>query len=70
VLFEARGTLEGQIRDEARGGNGFGYDSHLFLPDVGKTVAELSAGELNARSHRGAATRELYAWLLTQRDRA
>lgn len=69
VLFEARGTLEGQIRDEARGGNGFGYDSHLFLRDFGKTVAELSADELNARSHRGAATRQLYAWLLTQRDR-
>jgi XTP/dITP diphosphohydrolase len=65
VLFEARGTLEGQITDEARGGNGFGYDSHLFLPDVNQTAAELSAAELNARSHRGAATRALYTWLST-----
>jgi XTP/dITP diphosphohydrolase len=66
VLFEARGTMEGQIRDEPRGGNGFGYDSHLFLPDVDQTAAELSADELNARSHRGAATRALYAWLVTR----
>jgi XTP/dITP diphosphohydrolase len=65
VLFEARGTLEGVIQDEPRGGNGFGYDTHLFLPDVGKTAAELSPAELNARSHRGAATRLFHAWLST-----
>jgi XTP/dITP diphosphohydrolase len=63
VLFEARGTLEGLIQDEPRGGNGFGYDAHLFLPGVGKTAAELSPAELNARSHRGAAVRLLHAWL-------
>ena len=63
VLFEARGTLEGEITESARGGNGFGYDAHLFLPELGKTVAELRADELNLRSHRAAATRALYAWL-------
>ncbi|MFT3922220.1 MAG: RdgB/HAM1 family non-canonical purine NTP pyrophosphatase [Myxococcales bacterium] len=63
VLFEARGTFPGQITDEARGENGFGYDPHLFLPDVGKTSAELSSEAKNARSHRGAATRALHAWL-------
>jgi XTP/dITP diphosphohydrolase len=52
------------IIDEARGGEGFGYDSHLFLPDLDKTVAELSPDEWNARSHRGAAVRALYEWLL------
>jgi XTP/dITP diphosphohydrolase len=64
TLFETRGTLEASILDEPRGSGGFGYDSLLFLPDVGKTVAELSADELNARSHRGAAARALHAWLL------
>jgi XTP/dITP diphosphohydrolase len=64
VLFEARGTIEGRIIDEARGGNGFGYDVHLFLPDVGKTAAELSHEEMNALSHRGQATRALAVWLV------
>lgn len=63
ILFEARGTLDGRILDEPRGGNGFGYDSLLFLPDAGKTAAELTPAELNARSHRGAAARALAAWL-------
>lgn len=63
VLFEARGALEGRILDEPRGGNGFGYDSLLFLPEAGKTAAELTPAELNARSHRGAATRALATWL-------
>jgi XTP/dITP diphosphohydrolase len=63
VLFETRGTFEGVIIDEPRGENGFGYDPHLFLPDVGKTSAELPPEAKNARSHRGAATRALHAWL-------
>lgn len=64
VLFETRGTFPGVITDEARGENGFGYDPHLFLPDMAKTSAELPPEEKNARSHRGAATRTLYAWLV------
>lgn len=64
VLFETRGTLEAVVADEPRGGNGFGYDSLLFLPDVEKSIAELSPDELNARSHRGNAARALHAWLL------
>lgn len=63
VLFETRGTFHGVIADEARGENGFGYDPHLFLPDVGKSSAELSPDEKNARSHRGVATRALVRWL-------
>jgi XTP/dITP diphosphohydrolase len=69
VLFESRGTMDGVIVDEPRGGNGFGYDSHLFLPDVNKTAAELTPDELNARSHRGAAARALHAWLAALRER-
>jgi XTP/dITP diphosphohydrolase len=64
VLFETRGTFPGVIVDEPRGANGFGYDPHLFLPGVDKTSAELPSDEKNARSHRGAATRALHAWLL------
>ncbi len=64
VLFETRATFAGVIIDEPRGENGFGYDPHLFLPDVAKTSAELPQDQKNARSHRGAATRALYAWLM------
>jgi XTP/dITP diphosphohydrolase len=63
VLFEVRGTFEGEIIDEARGGNGFGYDAHLYLPDVDKTAAELAPAERNARSHRGQAALAFAAWL-------
>jgi XTP/dITP diphosphohydrolase len=52
------------ITEHARGGEGFGYDCLLLLPDVGKTVAELSPAEWNARSHRVAALRALHAWLV------
>jgi XTP/dITP diphosphohydrolase len=63
VLFETRGAAVARVVSEARGGQGFGYDAHLYLPDVGKTIAELSAEEWNARSHRGAAARALAEWL-------
>jgi len=63
ILFETRASFAGEIVDEPRGGNGFGYDSHLLLPDLNRTAAELSAQELNARSHRGQALRAFCAWL-------
>jgi XTP/dITP diphosphohydrolase len=63
VLFEARGTLDAVIAKAPRGDHGFGYDSLLFLPELEKTLAELSSAELHARSHRGVAARALHAWL-------
>lgn len=59
LIATARGTYEGRIADAPRGSNGFGYDPLLWLPDVGKTSAELSSQEKHARSHRGHAAREL-----------
>jgi XTP/dITP diphosphohydrolase len=64
VLFEVRRTFPGLVTDDARGANGFGYDPYLFLPDVGLTSAQLPEEAKNARSHRGAATRALHAWLV------
>jgi XTP/dITP diphosphohydrolase len=68
ILFEARGSYEGVIvrgtaDDPPRGENGFGYDPLLFIPELGKTSAELSPAEKNARSHRGKAARALAAFL-------
>lgn len=50
-----RGTIEGIIGYEERGENGFGYDPIFFVPEYGKTTAELSPEEKNAISHRGKA---------------
>ena len=55
-----RGTVEGRIADEPRGGGGFGYDP-LFVPAEGdgRTFAEMTAHEKHALSHRGRAFRLL-----------
>ena len=53
----------GQIIDEAKGSHGFGYDPHFFLPELGKTAAQLEASEKNQISHRGQALRELITQL-------
>jgi XTP/dITP diphosphohydrolase len=49
----------GQIVNDAQGEHGFGYDPHFFLPDLGKTAAQLDPAEKNLISHRGQALREL-----------
>jgi len=53
VLLETQGQVEGRIIDEPTGTNGFGYDPVFFVPDLGKTVAQLPDNEKNAISHRG-----------------
>lgn len=62
VLASAEGRLEGVILEKERGEGGFGYDP-LFA--VGqRTLAELSADEKNALSHRGRALENLRPMLL------
>jgi len=63
ALATSRGEFEGRIGEAARGANGFGYDPLLVLED-GRTSAELSPEEKNARSHRGAAARGIAGALL------
>ena len=50
-------TIEGRIADEPAGENGFGYDPIFYVPELGKTTAQLSEEEKNAISHRGKALR-------------
>lgn len=54
---EAR--CEGEIAKEIRGEAGFGYDPIFFIPECGKTAAELSEEEKNKVSHRGKALRKM-----------
>ena len=59
ILIETEGTLEGLITNREIGKNGFGYDPIFFVPHLNKTVAQLTAEEKNAISHRGNAIRKL-----------
>lgn len=54
---EAR--CEGEIAKEIRGEAGFGYDPIFFIPECGKTAAELPEEEKNKVSHRGKALRKM-----------
>lgn len=62
----ATARWHGVIVDDARGGNGFGYDPHFLIPALGKTAAELPLERKNALSHRGQASRALAACLLAE----
>jgi len=53
--FTTYATIEGEIAHKIAGENGFGYDPIFFVPEFGKTTAELSASEKNEISHRGKA---------------
>lgn len=60
----AEGRVCGTIIREKRGTDGFGYDPLFYLPEYGRTFAELSPDEKNTISHRGRAMRELKRKLL------
>jgi XTP/dITP diphosphohydrolase len=53
--YLAEGICEGEIIPEERGTGGFGYDPIFLLPELGKTMAELSMDEKNRLSHRARA---------------
>ena len=51
------GVIEGVIADSPRGKNGFGYDPIFYVPELGKTFAELAPEDKNRISHRARAAR-------------
>lgn len=55
----SRGVIEGRIGYEEKGSNGFGYDPIFYVPEFGRTTAELSEEEKNRVSHRGNALQEM-----------
>ena len=55
----AMGRWQGEILQAAAGEGGFGYDPLMFIPSLGRSVAELSATEKNTQSHRALATVDL-----------
>lgn len=52
-----RAAIEGRIAQEPKGENGFGYDPIFYVPEFGRTTAELTEEEKNQVSHRGKALR-------------
>lgn len=57
TILTARGTIEGIIGYEIAGENGFGYDPIFYVPEHGKTTAEMPSEVKNSISHRGNALR-------------
>ena len=55
----AIGRAPGEITRAPVGTNGFGFDPVMFLPQIGKTFAELTAEQKNVHSHRGQAARAM-----------
>ncbi|MYD31956.1 MAG: XTP/dITP diphosphatase [Nitrospira sp. SB0677_bin_15] len=49
------GALQGRIADHCSGMHGFGYDPVFIIPELGKTLAELTLDQKNQISHRGQA---------------
>ncbi len=66
--FESfEGNWQGQIIDERRGDNGFGYDPIFWIPELKMTAAELPADIKNKVSHRGQAVAKFKSSLLMKR---
>jgi XTP/dITP diphosphohydrolase len=59
----AFGRWDGEVARAPRGEGGFGYDPLVFIPALGKTVAELDRAEKNAFSHRALAMRQMLSLL-------
>mgnify|MGYP000279796098 CR=1 FL=1 len=55
--FTVKGICEGYIGFEPKGNNGFGYDPLFYIPEYGKTMAEMDPEDKHKISHRGKALR-------------
>ena len=64
----ASGKIVGVITNEPRGDGGFGYDPIFFVPEFGKTMAELTQEQKNSISHRGEALRGMIELLKQSRE--
>jgi XTP/dITP diphosphohydrolase len=63
TVLHTEAAMEGLIAEEPAGDGGFGYDPILYLPEFGKTSAELTIEQKNQISHRGKALEAMKAEL-------
>ena len=59
----AMGRAAGEITRERIGDQGFGFDPVLWIPEFGKTFAQLEPAVKNAHSHRGRAAQQMLAMM-------
>ncbi len=62
--WESEGICEGLIARDFAGSGGFGFDPLFYIPEFGKTMAELDLQVKNGISHRGRALRQIRAILI------
>ncbi|MCW5649481.1 MAG: RdgB/HAM1 family non-canonical purine NTP pyrophosphatase [Ramlibacter sp.] len=62
----ASGRVVGEIALAPVGENGFGFDPVMYIPEFGKTFAQLPVDTKNAHSHRGAAAKQMLALMRAQ----
>lgn len=62
-MYYTEGICRGEIIPEERGENGFGYDPIFYLPDLGRTMAELTMQQKNELSHRARAIKAAIPFL-------
>jgi len=65
IIWTVEGNVSGVISHVPRGTGGFGYDPVFLLPELNRTMGELSAEDKNRLSARGKATAELRKFLHT-----
>lgn len=60
----AEGACSGVVSRSPRGAGGFGYDPILLIPQLNRTLAELTVDEKNRLSHRAQAFERMRPWLV------
>ena len=63
VLYSSIGKIDGIIAETPSGTNGFGYDPIFFIPNLNKTMAQMSMEEKNTLSHRAKALLPMIDWI-------
>lgn len=66
IVFEAEGTIAGDVAEEPAGDGGFGYDPIFRHDPSGRTLAQMDLDEKRQVSHRGRAFARLRAYLLRE----
>ena len=57
-IFQRTAWCRGRVAEEPAGSGGFGYDPIFYVPELGKTMAQMESAEKDAISHRGRAVRK------------
>ena len=68
-LHTQTGRIDGFITREPSGEHGFGYDPLFFIPELNKTMADMTLEEKNTMSHRARALKPMVEWIENSRQK-